>query len=53
MMDTEGRANLKEEGLGMDYRIVYIMGHVEVYDCYGRFLFSADTEEEALRDLAS
>lgn len=37
----------------MEYRIVDVMGHVEVYDSQGRFLFSADTEAEALEDLAS
>ena len=34
----------------MDYRIVDVMGHVEVYDSHGEFLFSADTEAEALED---
>ncbi len=28
-------------------RMQYRMGHVEVYDACGRFLFSADTEAEA------
>ncbi len=28
-------------------RMQYRMGHVEVYDAYGEFLFSADTEAEA------
>lgn len=37
----------------MEYRIVYVMGHVEVYDNQGQFLFSADSEAEALEDLAS
>lgn len=37
----------------MEYRIVNVMGHVEVYDSQGQFLFSADTEAEALEDLAS
>ena len=29
--------------------ILYIRGHVEVYDMAGRFLFSADTPLQALR----
>lgn len=36
----------------MEYRIIYVMGHVEVYDNQGQFLFSADNEAEALEDLA-
>ena len=31
--------------------IFYIRGHVEVYDVAGRFLFSADTRQEALQAL--
>ena len=31
--------------------ILYIRGHVEVYDMAGRFLFSADTHQEALQAL--
>lgn len=34
-----------------DCRIVYKNGHVEVLDRYGRFLFSADTVQEAEEDL--
>lgn len=34
-----------------DYQIRWVQGHVEVYDWLGRFQFSADTEQEALRDL--
>ena len=34
-----------------EYSIKYVNGHVEVYDLSGRFWFSADTREEALRDL--
>ena len=33
----------------MEYRIVNVMGHVEVYDSQGQFLFSADTKAEAAR----
>ena len=40
------------EGLTVsDCRIVYKNGHVEVLDRYGRFLFSADTVQEAEEDL--
>lgn len=37
----------------MNYEIVYRNGHVEVYDICGNFLFSADSEGEARRDLQS
>lgn len=36
----------------MNYEIRYVYGHVEVYDQAGRFLFSADSEGEALAELA-
>lgn len=36
----------------MEYRIIDVKGHVEVYDHLGQFLFSADNEAEALADLA-
>ena len=29
----------------------WVMGHVEVYDSWGNFLFSADSAEEAEREL--
>ena len=29
----------------------YVGGHVQVYDRFGRFLFSADTEREAREEL--
>ncbi len=29
------------------YAIRHVRGHVEVYDFCGRFLFSADSEQEA------
>ncbi len=35
----------------VNYRMVYVREHVEVFDEEGRFWFSADTCEEALRDL--
>lgn len=33
------------------YAIRYVMGHVQVYDSRGRFLFSADSEGEARREM--
>jgi len=33
------------------YSIRYVCGHVQVYDCHGVFLFSADTEREAREEL--
>lgn len=36
----------------MDYQMVYVAGHVEVLDQSGRFIFSADTREEAWQELA-
>ena len=35
----------------MGYSIVFVQGHVEVYDAQGQFLFSADTKQEAMREL--
>lgn len=35
----------------MRYEIRYVRGHIEVYDEWGVFQFSADTEEEAWEDL--
>ena len=42
--------NRKEQN-AMDYEIVWVRGHVEVYDWAGRFCFSADNEREALEEL--
>ena len=36
----------------MDYSIVWVREHVEVYDWAGRFCFSADNEREAREELA-
>lgn len=33
------------------YSFSYVSGHVHVYDYYGKFLFSADTEQEAREEL--
>lgn len=29
------------------YQMKYVSGHIQVYDLRGRFLFSADSEQEA------
>ena len=34
------------------YHIRNVMGHIQVYDERGRFLFSADSEREAREELA-
>lgn len=33
------------------YSIRYVHGHVQVYDKKGAFLFSADSEQEARREM--
>ena len=33
------------------YSIRYVLGHIQVYDSKGTFLFSADTEREAREEL--
>ena len=46
----------KKEAVAMEYKIIWVRGHVEVYDDAGRFFFSADNEREAreeLRELAA
>ncbi len=37
----------------MDYSMEYVNGHIEVYDENGVFLFSADSKQEALSELAA
>ena len=46
----ESRLQKGAEGM-KDYDIVWVRGHVEVYDWAGRFCFSADNEREALEEL--
>ena len=36
----------------MEYNIVWVWGHLEVFDWAGRFVFSADSEREAREELA-
>ena len=33
------------------YSIIYVQGHVQVYDQRGKFLFSADSEREAREEI--
>ena len=35
----------------LDYRIVNVRGHIEVFDDWGQFVLSADNESEALWEL--
>ena len=42
--------NQKERSMTM-YKMRYVMGHIQVYDIYGNFLFSADNEREAREEL--
>ena len=35
-----------------EYSMRWVYGHVEVYDACGRFCFSADSEREAMAELA-
>ncbi len=37
----------------MGYSIEYVNGHIEVYDENGTFLFSADSKQEAMAELAA
>ena len=36
----------------MRHQMMNVMGHIEIFDGSGRFLFSADNEREALEELA-
>lgn len=40
-----------ERRIMMNYSIKTVFDHVEVYDMNGRFLFSADTQQEAYEEL--
>ncbi len=37
----------------MEYTILWVRDHVEVYDAAGRFRFSADSEREAREELGA
>lgn len=34
-----------------NFELRYVKGHVEVYDCFGAFCFSADSMSEAMDEL--
>lgn len=38
-------------GAVMEYKIIWVRGHVEVYGADGEFFFSADNEREAREEL--
>ena len=35
----------------MNYELIWVQGHIEVFDAAGQFCFSADTQAEALQEL--
>lgn len=35
----------------MNYELIWVNGHIEVYDGQGRFCFSADSRREAMEEL--
>ncbi len=37
--------------MAANFDIIPVRGHYEVYDADGKFIFSADTRSEALREL--
>lgn len=37
--------------MAQQFEMRWVRGHVEVYDAWGRFCFSADTETEAREEL--
>ena len=41
----------RKEVSRMEFQIRYVYGHYQVYSSSGMFLFSADTEAEAMEDL--
>jgi hypothetical protein len=42
---------IRKEQNTMNYEMVWVRGHIEVYDWAGRFCFSADNEREAMEEL--
>ena len=38
-------------GAAMEYKMIWVRGHVEVYGADGEFFFSADNEREAREEL--
>lgn len=53
IIKAEQRATAHKGGFEMRYTIKSVRGHIEVYDEWGSFLFSADTEQEAREDIAA
>jgi len=41
----------QEKRLMAMFDMRYVLGHIQVYDFQGNFLFSADTEQEAREEL--
>jgi hypothetical protein len=37
--------------MGMEYELIWVNGHIEVYDSTGAFRFSADSRREAEEEL--
>lgn len=48
---TEHRTRDSERQARKMYQIQYVYGHYQVYTAGGRFLFSADTQAEAMEEL--
>ena len=51
LLRYDGDEKQERSGDAVDYNIVWVRGHVEVYDWAGRFCFSADSEREAREEL--
>ena len=49
---TPDNTRAERSGNAMDYTMIWVRGHIEVYDWAGRFCFSADNEREAREELA-
>ena len=45
--------NTERQAVQMTTRFKNVNGHIEVYSAQGEFLFSADTMEEAWRELCA
>lgn len=42
---------IKTERKMVMYQLINTRGHIQVYDCNGKFLFSADNEREVREEL--
>lgn len=47
----QGKHARQKGWLTMEYQLIWVHGHIEVYDQWGRFCFSADTRREAMEEL--